>query len=985
MTTDHSAPFGPPARPQPPDIRRQLERMLADPLFQASRRLSRFLQFVVEQDLVGHSTELKEHTIGLEVFDRGAAYSPQQDPIVRIMAGRLRSRLAEYYGDRGRADSVLIDLPRGGYVPQYQWRARPPVPPVSGDAAPGSPGHIPPVGREAELRQLQSLHAAAVGGSGSVVFISGEAGLGKTTVVEEFLDRIGNPPGTVWIGRGRGSERLAETDAFVPVYECLDLLAQGQDGSQLMQVMQSTAPGWYARIAPGADEARVTSQERLRREFVQLFEKLAQIRPVVLFFDDLHWADVSTCDLLAYLGTRIQTMRILILMAYRTAEVQRAQHPFLSLRISLDRAGTAQELPLALLTLDHTAQYLALHFPQNRFPDAFAALLQERTEGNPLFLTDLLRYLRDRRKLLEQDGHWQLERPLEELRQVIPSGVSNMIRVKLDQFTEADRHLLLCAAAQGMEFDSAVISQVLDRDAADVEERLRELAVVQGYLDLVGEPEFPNQTFSVRYRFVHVFYLDALLAMLAPTRRAAYSLSIGRTLVSLLGAASRGVAAKLALLFEAGRDPAAAAEYFLHAARHAARVFAYTEAAILCRRGLRALLSLPESRERDTHELKFTLILGLALMATQGYAAPDVERTNLRSRELCLRLGERRRLVSVLWGLHTCYINGGDLARSLDIAQEMRSLAEEQGDPLQVVESLHALGTSLGFIGRLTEARDTLHQIFTRFPAAGHVFRESLYVMDPYVTSLSMLARLLASLGACEEAVRKAEEAVELATRLAHPPSLAYAMLWVGWVAHAIGDYAASCGPLEQVMEWSREHDLPLLLEWGRVVRGSALVHLGRGAEGIAEMRQSLASQQALHSLLDRPYCLTHLAEGLLHAGGPAAEALALCNEALSFAGQTGCLWYQAETLRIRGEIRLQDGAAAASVREDFLAAMSLARQGQSALLELRAAISDCTLQRRLGQAEAGRAVLSEALQRVRGNVPVVIHAAQALQVGDRV
>src|SRR5205823_3843007 len=152
------------------------------------------------------------------------------------------------------------------------------------------------------------------------------------------------------------------------------------------------------------------------------------------------------------------------------------------------------------------------------------------------------------------------------------------------------------------------------------------------------EQEFPNHPFSVRYNFVHVFYQNALYALLTPSRRAAHSLAIARTLVDFCGDTSRAIAADLALLFEAGRDQASASVYFLQAARNAARVFAYPEAAILCERGLLALRTVPESRDRDAQELLFLLTLGMSLMATRGYAAPEVEKTHQRSRELCIKL-----------------------------------------------------------------------------------------------------------------------------------------------------------------------------------------------------------------------------------------------------------------------------------------------------------------------------------------------------------
>jgi len=188
--------------------------------------------------------------------------------------------------------------------------------------------------------------------------------------------------------------------------------------------------------------------------------------------------------------------------------------------------------------------------------------------------------------------------------------------------------------------------------------------------------------------------------------------------------------------------------------------------------------------------------------------------------------------VRVLWGIHTCVINAGDLAAALELAQEMRQVASELNDPVSIVEALHALGTTQAFMGKLTDARETLESIFAILPIERHKFFPSLFVLDTYVTSLSMLARVLVRLGFAEESMERASASVSLANQLAHPPSLAYATFWVGWICHARGDYLAACGHLEAAMSLGRKHGLPQIIEWGRVVRGSCLAHIGRVAEG---------------------------------------------------------------------------------------------------------------------------------------------------------
>jgi tetratricopeptide (TPR) repeat protein len=223
---------------------------------------------------------------------------------------------------------------------------------------------------------------------------------------------------------------------------------------------------------------------------------------------------------------------------------------------------------------------------------------------------------------------------------------------------------------------------------------------------------------------------------------------------------------------------------------------------------------------------------------------------------------------------------------------------------------------------------------------------------------------------------------IDLANRLAHPQSLAYAILWVGCVHHARGEYAESCPHLESAMALSREHKLPQILEWGRIMQGSALVHLGRAGEGIFEMRKSLDRQHAMRSLIERSYCLTLLAEAL--AGERAhAEALALCDEAIEFARRTEGRCYESETHRVRAEILLAlgDQSQLPQVATELEYSLHVAREAQCRLLELQAAKSYFRLQHRLGDASRGRAVLVEVVSSFahEAGSPTVLEARELI------
>src|SRR5262249_34459953 len=183
----------------------------------------------------------------------------------------------------------------------------------------------------------------------------------------------------------------------------------------------------------------------------------------------------------------------------------------------------------------------------------FPMVVHDRTDGNPLFMTDMLRFLCSRRMIVERGRRWSLEQSLSEIQKVIPIGVRSMIELKIDQLGEQDRSLLLCAAVQGIQFDSTPLATVLALPPAEVEERLQALERGHDFVQRLRETEFPGGTLSVRYRFTHVFYQNALYESLAPSRRAAYSLEIARRMVELLKEETRTAAAGLAGLVEAPR------------------------------------------------------------------------------------------------------------------------------------------------------------------------------------------------------------------------------------------------------------------------------------------------------------------------------------------------------------------------------------------------------------------------------------------------
>jgi predicted ATPase len=843
---------------------------------------------------------------------------------------------------------------------------------AASDGPPAAAGAAPvrrqTVGRERERAALAEAFGAVEAGRGQTLCLTGEPGIGKTTLAEEFLAELAASR-RAYTAHGRCSERLAGTGAYLPVLEALEGLVRAEAGA-VARALRVLAPTWHALLdLPGSAElpggrpgeaARASSPERLKRELLALAEGLAPLRPLVLFLDDVHWADASTADLLAYLAARGTGLRVLLLLTYRPTELLLSAHPFGAAQLELERHGVCREVPLGFLSRADVDSYLAQAFPGHRFPADFAALLHARTEGNALFLADLLRYLRDRGAIAEGPDGWALAQAPPDWERDLPESVRSLIRRKLARLEEADRRLLTVAAVQGTEFDSAAAAEVLGLDAADAEERLAVLDRVHGLVGLVREQEFPDGTLTLRYRFVHVLYQNALYQGLQPTRRAAWSAALAQALLRHHGEQSHAVAGELGCLFEAARDHAPAARHFLVAAQNAARVFAHREGVALARRGLRLLQGLPDTPERAAQELPLQMTLGLQLQVTNGFAAPQAKQAYTRARELCRQAREEPPLFSVLWGLWLFHKVRSELPRAREMAGELFALAERLRDPALVLQAHQALAMTALCLGEPAATREHMERVAALYDPQRHRAHTSLFGQDPGVAAQAFGAVALWLLGYPDQAVQVSREAVRLSDELAQPSSQALALHFAAMLRQCLRAGEEACHLAERATALAAEQGFSFWHAGGTVLRGWALAACGAAAEGTDLLRQGLAAWQATGSATYQTYYLALLAE-VLGRQGQVEGAREVVDEALAAVGRTSEGLFEAELHRLKGEFLLRGAAPAADGAEAcFRQALAAARRQSAKSLELRAVMSLARLLRGQGRAAEGREALAE-------------------------
>jgi serine/threonine protein kinase/tetratricopeptide (TPR) repeat protein len=829
------------------------------------------------------------------------------------------------------------------------------------------------VGRGQQLKELHAALNLAAAGRGSLVCVSGEAGIGKSTLVEEFFALVKTSGSSCNVARGRCSERLAEGEAYLPVLEAFDSLLHSASGDSASRIMRTVAPSWFLELAPvqrqdssmiRLADAKATSRERLKREFLAFLQELCRHRPLLLCLEDVHWIDTATVELLAYVTGRFESLPLLVVITYRPGEMVERMHPLQQLRLDLEARGFARELNLNYLVRADVENYLALEFPEHRFPPTFAHFLWKRTEGNPLFMVDLVRDLRDRKIIVQDQGRWILSQPVEGIGGDVPASVRSMIQRKIDSLSEQDRRLLQAASVEGTEFHSVVLAAAISADAAEVEERLETIERIHFFVQKIGEKEFPDGTLTLHLRFVHALYQNALYATLSPTRRTGLSAVSANMLLRLHAGSHAGIAHQVALLFEAARDFSRAAEFFQIAAERAAGVFANQEAATLARKGLEMVAKLPPSPEKTQKELALQITLGPVLVSTRGFANPEVERAYTRARQLAKELGQSPHLFPALWGLWNFYEVRGQIETALQLAQQMLQLAEESEDTALSLEANYALGDTLFWAGDFERSLRHLEEALKLYDRPKHHSLAFVYGgYDPAVASMAFSSWDLWMLGYPEKAVARSEESLVLANALHQPFSQAIALAFAAMLHHARHDPAATRQYAEQTVALCSDHGIAIFLEMGKIMLGWANNQEKQGEEGIELIRGAIADWRASGAELVIPV-LQQVLAATLARGGSYEEALAAIDEALGVIANTGDRSFEADCWRWRGELLSRLSEANESGHPDAEAclhkAIAIARQQKAVSLELRAHTRLSPLMARRGEVKTAHQMLAE-------------------------
>jgi len=794
------------------------------------------------------------------------------------------------------------------------------------------------VGRDTELRRLERALARALAGRRAMVFVTGEPGAGKSTLIERFCTDL-RGRADVWVTRGQCIEQHGIGEPYHPVLEASERLAHMMDAPRLIDLLREHAPMWAAQLTSlltSAErqaldaELRGATQARMLREMVTAFERLTSERALVLCLEDLQWSDEATLALVAALARRPERARLLVLATYRPADAL-VRNP--GLREVVDEIavhGLCEMLPLAPLTVLDLQEYLRRRFGHDPGVPILAAAVHGRTEGNPLFAVTVIGDLLAQGALQQREEGWDLGHAALAVRETVPETVRQLIERQVASLGGPERHVLEAGSVAGAEFSIAGVAAALGEPAADVEARCADLAR-RGLFLFPREPlRLPDGSMTARFAFGHALHQEIIYARVSPARRVDLHRAIAAHLERVHGARAGEIAAELATHFDRAGEAERAVRYLEHAGKTALGNSAHQEAIRHLTRALELLPTLADDRARTEREVSLLLRLGPAWMAARGYAASEVGETYSRALGRCRQLGDTPQLFRVLKGLWNYHLVRAELDTARELSEELLIRAEKAGDPGLLLRAFAQLGQTLFHQGEIRPALESLHRAEACFTKPGAE-------PDPRVLAYAAWASWY--LGVSDGG--RAAEALAVARGLRQPHELAFVLGFTGFHRMFHGDAPGVKALAEEEIVLCEEHGYPYWRAWGYLLRGWADGELRGGDEAAADVEKGIALYRNTGAIVGFSHFLTVLIESLARVGR-GAEAFRATEEALVLAQRTGNRYHEPEVHRWRGE--LLAGAGGTTPRPDeaeraFFTAVEMARDRGSRALELRAGL----------------------------------------------
>ncbi len=931
--------------------------------------------------------------------------------------GELRHAL----GDDPKHPRFIETVHRRGFrfiAPVRQPDDAPSVSSEPGDLEPRATASAAPVfvGRSAELHQLAQRFRLAVRGQRQIVFVTGEVGIGKSALVETFLQLDAGQRAdddTVCVARGYTVEQHAAHEAYLPVLDALGRLTHLMDQDVLVSLLRRHAPAWLAQL-PGLldpDSAAALRQslgvvrpERMLHQLADFLEELCTATTLVLVLEDMHWSDHATVEALAMLAQRREPARLLVIATYRPAEAVACSHPLLPTKQTLQMHQQCHEIALQCLSRTEVASYLDRRFSPARLPTALADLLHEHTDGTPLFVVAAVDQLVTRGWLVETDPGWALSVSLETLRLEVPDDLRQVILSQVHALVPRDQALIEAASIAGVEFTAGEIAGDDTAGEEAIETACERLTRTHRFLRVAGTAAFPDGRQIRRYAFIHGLYQDVVYHAVPEGRRQRLHRRIGAAIENQYGREAAQVAQRLALHFEHGRDPARAIMYLAASATRALDRFAGREAVSYLARALALLDQLPDQDERRQREIELRLPYGWALNLLHGYSSDQARENFARFGALCRRGENLPQRYEALNGLWFCQLIRAERDTTPATAEQLTELARRMGDQDYRLRAALARGVTALWQGRHRAAHGILHRLVATWERQVPRSDLTMYGENPIGASRSNDGLALWFLGYPDRARERHREALRLVTQ----PAADVAWNTFAAILQVLCRNATeSLALAERAVAVSEEHGLSFWLGIATALGGAArilaacptwqFVATRRGAvppnqrgpqaeaaSGVQEIGDAVKMYHEMQATLALPMMLGWLAEGCLRLGA-IDEGMGAVSEALSVEEATFQRMYEPELWRLKGELlsnaecgmrnpESKEARKETQRRKNpqsvihgpqseaeacFQRALEIARKHDTKSLELRAAMSLMRLRQREGRTSEGRALLA--------------------------
>ncbi|MHB8270700.1 adenylate/guanylate cyclase domain-containing protein [Bradyrhizobium sp.] len=892
---------------------------------------------VVVGDLIGAGAAQEQAVVG-DTPNLAARLQALAEPNMVVIADGTRRLLGNLFELK---DLGLKDL-KGIAGPSRVWAALRASSVESRFDALHTTNLTPLVGREEESELLLRRWLRAKSGEGQVVLLSGEAGIGKSRLTAALLERLsGEAPMRLRyfcspqhtdsvlypiIGHMERVAGLAHDDKPRAKLDKLDaVLAQTststEDAALFAEMLSLANDGRYPALELAPEHRRQRTLEALTAQLVELVRQ----QPVLTIFEDAHWADPTSLEVLGRTVARIKTLPALLIVTFRpefTAPWAGQSHVT---SVTLNRLGEAE-----------AAGIIAGLVGSKNLPADVLAEIVERTDGIPLFVEEMTK------AVLEAESEGAARRTVSAVPSsalAVPASLHASLMARLDRLGPA-KEVAQIGSAIGREFSHLLLASVALKSDAELGPAL-ELLVQAGLLSRQGMPP------QASYLFKHALVQDAAYGTLLREPRRALHARIARALEERFPDRVATEPEVLAYHFsEAGLLPPAIG-YWQAAGKRATGRAGMVEAVAYFDKALALLRTLPETPERDQQELMLLIGRGLPLTAIRSYAAADVGDNYRSAHALCKRMGASPKIFAVLQGLYRFYLVSAELHTVVDTTTQLLDIAEKSGDQNLLMEAHQALAHTRGYRGELQAAQEHFDKCMALLDPERFRGRMHLYSTDTATSALSLGAQIAWLRGYPDRCDTITKQGIARARAVDHPFTLA-SMLGSASVHSEIrGDINMTRHLAEECVALARQRDFPYWLACGRMMRGLALAKQGEAAEGIAELREGLAGWSKTGARIYVPYYTCCLAEAYLAAGHP-ASGLGPLTEIIAFVERSGEGWWQPELYRMKGELLLKAG----QVDEDgtnpehyFRKALKLAEHQGGRSLALRAIMSLCRLE----------------------------------------